>query len=268
MAVSHLARTAATRIAPGYMANRARRYERDLRMRTGVTHVAQRLLAGRDPIVQSGPFAGMAYPSDRLADIDAAPAKLLGSYEREIAWVFERAIANGVSRFIDIGCADGYYAVGMAFASPITTTFAYDISSSARDLCAATAVASSVPWRVRIDKRFTLGAVASLLAPPTLVLCDIEGAEVDLLDRTAAATLGSSTVVVEVHEDARSGAAAWLRHQFSETHDATSVLQQQRSDVPEQIATWRPDDQSRALTEFRDPRVHWLVFDPKAPTSS
>jgi hypothetical protein len=246
------------------MANRARRYERDLRQREGATRDAERLLAGGDPIVQAGPFAGMMYPGGRVADVDAAIPKLLGVYEQEIGWVFERGIAEQVPTFIDIGCADGYYAVGMAYASPATTTFAYDLSSSARRLCTETALASAVDGRVRIGKRFSVRALASIPVDRALLLCDIEGAEVQLLDRPAAAALAASVVVVEVHEDSFPGAGVRLMRAFADTHRALTVAQRPRPDAPQQIAGWSAYERSRALREFRGPRLHWIVFEPRA----
>jgi hypothetical protein len=245
------------------MADRARRYERDVRRRAGVTDAARRLLAGGDPIVQAGPFTGMAYPTGRVADIDAAVPKLLGVYESEIAWVFERAIAQNVTTFVDIGCADGYYAVGMAHASPATTTFAYDISSSARELCSATAVASRVEPRVKVGSRFTVDALASLPTAGALVLCDIEGAETDLLDANAAAALAGCVAVVEVHEDERPGTGDRLRGAFAHTHRELTIAQQPRTQPPEALAGWSARDQARALSEFRGPHLHWIVFEPR-----
>jgi hypothetical protein len=258
-----LARGTARRVAPGYMANRARRYERALRGRAGVTAAAERLVGGSDPIVETGPFTGMCYPGGRLADIDAAVAKLLGEYEREIAWVFERAIARKTATFIDVGCADGYYAVGMAHASPATTTYAYDLSSSARALCAETAAASGVAPRVKIGKRFTLGSLAPDQAQGAIVLCDIEGGEVELLDSVAAAAFAGSVVVVEVHEDARPGAGDRLRESFAATHDPVVVTQQPRSEIPDRLRAWPSDERARALGEFRGRELHWIVFEPK-----
>jgi precorrin-6B methylase 2 len=229
-----------------------------------VTDLAERILASSGPVVQAGPFAGMTYPADRLADVDVPVAKLLGGYEHEIAWVFERAIAMNVSTFIDIGCADGYYAVGMAHASPTTTVYAYDLASSARALCAQTASASDVTDRVRIGRRFTVDLLDSLPAEGALVLCDIEGAEVELLDARAAAALVTSVVVVEAHDDERPDASAHLREAFARTHDAVTVSQRPRQVSPAAIAGWSLREQSRALREFRGPRLHWIVFRPKA----
>ena len=262
-APSDLARRAARRVAPAYMADRARRYELTVRQRAGVTHSARRLVADGEPVVRGGPFRGMRYPGTRLSEIDAPVAKLLGTYEHEIAWVFWRAIEQQVTAFIDLGCADGYYAVGMAHACPKTTTHAFDLATSARRLCAETATASGVEQRVHVGKRFTVEALPRHL-DRALVLCDIEGAEVDVLDETVASALAHAVLVVEAHEDERPGAGARLREVFGRTHDAHTVEQEPRRQVPEALTTWTPVERSRALSEWRGPHQHWIVLDPKA----
>jgi hypothetical protein len=258
-----LARDAARRVSPGYMADRARGYERDLRQRLGVPALAERLVDGEEPVVLGGPFAGMRYPRGCLADVDAAAAKLLGTYETEVSWAFERAIERGTGTFVDIGCADGYYAVGMAHASPATTTYAFDLSASARRLCRDTAVASGVADRVRVEDRFTVDGLASLLGDATLVLCDIEGGEVELLTERAARALARSVVVVEVHEDERTGAGSMLRSAFRNSHDAVLVQQQPRRLDDGRLTAWSAQERESALRELRGPLLHWIVFEPK-----
>jgi methylase of polypeptide subunit release factors len=77
-------------------------------------------------------------------------AKLLGSYEEELHPVIAHALRSRPSIFVDIGCADGYYAVGFAQASPATTILAFDISRTARELCGELAVVNGVEARVQI----------------------------------------------------------------------------------------------------------------------
>jgi hypothetical protein len=96
------------------------------------------------------------------------------------------------------------------------------------------------------------------------VLCDIEGGEVELLDSGAAAALRSSVVVVEVHEDERPGAGERLARAFAGTHDAVTVRQQPRAEVPAALAEWPADERARGLSEFRGPKLFWIVFEPKA----
>ena len=134
-------------------------------------------MAPRNATVRAGPFAGLTYPRDQLADVDAPVAKLVGCYEQEIAATFREALADGVDVFVDVGSADGYYAVGMAVRSPSLTTHAYDLSRSARNLCAAIAALNGVDARVRLGSSCDTAALARLPLDGALLLCDIEGGE-------------------------------------------------------------------------------------------
>jgi hypothetical protein len=97
------------------MAERARDYERALRESEGLTELARRFVDNQGTTVLHGPFAGLMYPRDLLlAQADAPIAKLLGTYEQELHPVFEEVIAKQPRTIIDIGAAEGYYAVGLA----------------------------------------------------------------------------------------------------------------------------------------------------------
>ena len=69
--------------------------------------------------IAAGPFAKMKYSFESHGS--SIVPKLVGSYEAPLESWIEEAIKNGYNRIIDIGCAEGYYAVGLAFreASPI-----------------------------------------------------------------------------------------------------------------------------------------------------
>lgn len=233
---------------PGLMANRARRYEREFRRRQGIVADALILIGNGPAVVRSGPFAGMRYPPDRIADVDTPGAKLLGTYEREIRRPFAEALRRGVRTFVDIGCADGYYAVGMAFASQELTTFAYDLASSARRLCREVAQANGVASRVHVHGRFTGAVINELDLSGALVLCDIEGSEADLFsDSVLLKRLCGTTVVIEVHETNHPGLSDWLDDRFARSHAVEHVYQQRRS---------------HGLEEFRPPELHWLICEP------
>jgi hypothetical protein len=244
-------RDAAWRLAPGLMADRARRYERGFRERRGITAAAERLVTAQGPVVSSGPFAGLRYPADRLGDVDTPVGKLTGVYEAEIRQPFEAAIAAGVQTFIDVGCADGYYAAGMPYASPGLTTYAFDLASSARELCNELARANGVEDRVRIHKRFSAESLDHLDPAGALLLCDIEGAELDLFDHDLVPRLTHTTVVIEVHEDARPGAGGRIQSIFIDSHSL-------------QVIEQRDVNGGVGITEHRPPLLHWLVAEPMA----
>ena len=77
--------------------------------------------------VQSGPFKGiMIIPQYMWGDGDTA-AKLLGVYEDELHDFIESAIAQKPDIVINVGCAEGYYSIGLASRLPTTTVTAVDV---------------------------------------------------------------------------------------------------------------------------------------------
>lgn len=60
---------------------------------------------------------------------------ILGSYEEELHEVVEEIIARSPAVVVDIGAAEGYYAIGFARRLPKTTVFAIDLDSRARQVC-------------------------------------------------------------------------------------------------------------------------------------
>jgi hypothetical protein len=248
------------------MADRARRYERAVRLGAGTPALARRLAdPGRSTRVVAGPLAGLRLLNDAYADIDAMPAKILGTYELELADVVSRVIARGTRLFVDIGCADGYYAVGLAVAQPTMLVEAYDIAPSARRLCRRTAVLNGCEQRVVVRGRFSAARLEALDMEDALLLCDIEGAERRLFDRTLVRLLARTDVLIEVHESVVPGAREHLVALFSATHAAARIPRLARlSPQLPSLAGFSDDERRLAVSELRTGDVDWLYLTPVA----
>ena len=106
--------------------------------------------------VRHGPFAGMRYPAAESVGSALFP-KLLGSYEQELhPWV-ERLCHNHYTEVVDVGCAEGYYAVGLALRLPGARVYAFDVSPHAMRRCADMARLNGVLDRVTIGGGVTVG---------------------------------------------------------------------------------------------------------------
>ena len=102
--------------------------------------------------VMQGPFAGMDYATS--ATEGALTARLLGTYESELHPYLAKFAANPPDCVIDVGCAEGYYAVGLARMMPQVRVHAFDIQEKARRACAEMAAKNGVGDRVIIGERF------------------------------------------------------------------------------------------------------------------
>ena len=168
--------------------------------------VARTLVPALQGRVGHGPFAGMHYGVD--AAEGSFPARLLGCYEASLAPVIETIIARAYPLVIDVGSAEGYYAVGLARRMPVSTIWARDASDRAQELCRALVAQNDVADRVRIGGLLRHEDLAVCAQQRTALICDIEGAEAELLDPVAAPALARADILVEVHEGMRPRSAA------------------------------------------------------------
>ncbi|UUY05690.1 hypothetical protein LRS13_09270 [Svornostia abyssi] len=178
------------------------------------------------PVVAHGPFRGMRYPAEVLDGANDAAAKLLGTYECELADLIEHEISLRPPAVVNVGAGEGYYAVGFAMRLPGVPVYAYDINPDLRALCRALAAENSVADGVFLDSEahpLTLNHLAHLSGPGMLIVCDIEGAERDLLDPGPAPLLAGARLIVEVHDFVDPTISATLTARFASTHRASWI---------------------------------------------
>jgi hypothetical protein len=148
--------------------------------------------------VLHGPLAGMDFLRESAEGCHVA--KLLGSYEQPLQPFIEAAIQAQYPLILNIGCAEGYYAVGMARRMPATRVLAFDLDLNAQQVCAELIAKNKVTDRVTVGALFKPADFAQHMGQKVLVLCDIEGAERELLDPVNAPALLGMDVIVESHE--------------------------------------------------------------------
>jgi len=130
--------------------------------------------------VLNGPLKGLDFLPQSTEGCHIS--KLLGCYEQPLQPYIEQVIQAGYPTIINIGCAEGYYAVGLARQMPFTRVLAFDLNPKAQETCAALAQKNQVAERVAVGGGFRPEDFAAYIDQKVLVLCDIEGAEKDLLD--------------------------------------------------------------------------------------
>lgn len=247
----------------------AARHVAKLGERLGLPAVNRRVaeLTGRR--VAAGPFAGLTYIGSATGSTYGP--KLVGSYEREIhAWI-DRAVRVGYAQFVDVGCAEGYYAVGFACRSLTTSVSAFDTDPTARRLTAELASANGVADRVAIRGECRPDTFTTLGPGRMLVLCDCEGFEADLLVPDVAARLRSADLLVELHEQQRPGVTQMLIDRFAASHRVESVSLSTRDPADYPVLSGLATDAERrlAVNELRGSDQQWLMLtalDPGAGT--
>jgi hypothetical protein len=242
----------------------ALRLEKALRLlakwRAGL--VANSLVKHTGTEILSGPFKGMDYAV--RASEGSQAARLLGCYEASLAPVIEAIVARGYRLIIDIGAAEGYYAVGLARRMPEARVWARDADPKAQALCRRLAEVNGVADRVEVGGLMQPEDFAICAAQDTLVLCDIEGAEAELLDPARAKGLLLADVLVETHEGFRPGICEQIAARFRDSHQV-QVIGRQLTDpgLPGWMERLSDLDRLLALWEWRAGPTPWLWMQRK-----
>ncbi len=223
--------------------------------------VANTLLERSGTTILSGPFKGMDY-AVRAAE-GSRSARLLGVYEASLAPIIETIIATAYPLVIDVGSAEGYYAIGLARRMPGTRVMARDANSRAQDLCRLLAARNGVADRVEVDGLMGHADFDICTAQKTLVLCDIEGAEAELLDPALAPGLTRADILVECHDVLRPGLTQTLTTRFAATHHVTRIDRQITATLPAWMEELSDLDRLIALWEWRGGPTPWLWMQPK-----
>jgi hypothetical protein len=267
------------------------------RVHSRLTRLARRLLPERcrpigylthlvrercDHRVRLGPFAGMRY-IDRSIGSAYLP-KLLGFYERELIPVIEEECTRRPEFIVDLGAAEGYYAVGLALRNPQARVVSFECVEAGRAALLKMARLNGVADRIDIrgccepsdlqallnSRKDEFPRVPDLLPfsdPNPFILCDVEGDERLLLDPSAVTSLQTARILVETHEFIHPGITDELRRRFAPTHRVELIWQTSRSHgdfpfrslgtrlIPKPYLDW-------AVSEWRPIRMCWLWMKP------
>ena len=201
-------------------------------------------------LVATGPFAGMRY-IDNAHGSRLIP-KLVGSYESELHGVIARMINAAPKLVVDVGCAEGYYAVGFARALPQAKVAGFDISAEARRLCGELAELNGVSDRVAVEGRCDWATLGRLPLAGALVIVDCEGFELELLRPDQVPGLVHASILVELHDCFVPGLTSELLGRFEATHRIEIIPMQGRD--PDGYPTLRglgASERARAIDEDR-----------------
>ncbi len=192
--------------------------------------------------------------------------KLLGTYEEELHPVWERMVDVQPEVVLDIGSAEGYYAVGLSRRLPDAHILAYDVDPVARTLCRDLAAANEVSSRIEVLGRASGDEIDRRIGNRrALVIADCEGCEAELLDPVAARSLRGAYIVVELHEHLVPGVQSLITSRFEATH-RVAILEAVGRDTAvhrHRLPMLRPSEIAIALSEFRPAGMRWAALDPK-----
>jgi hypothetical protein len=177
-------------------------------------------------VVQKGPFKGFKYPSEGY--ISCRFQKVIGTYEHELHSLVSYLAANRrYTHIINVGAADGYYAVGLALAFPESKTVAFEMHDPSRATLTKVAKLNGVENRFDIrgacDPQALIALESEINPETTLVVCDVDGYEIELLVKGGVSWLNKADILIELHDCLRSGVTDQVQRFFAPTHHLTKI---------------------------------------------
>jgi precorrin-6B methylase 2 len=213
-------------------------------------------------VVLHGPFKGMKYINRSTGSVILP--KLIGTYEDELHNIFYSLKKNSYQRFIDIGAAEGYYAVGIKkYLLPDTCeAIAFEANLKGRRLIKKLAKCNGVE-DIQVLGFCTLAELKKTLNDErTLLIVDIEGGEYDMLV-PAQVNFARCDILVEVHPINEEKKEITLINRFRDTHNITRIEQKakQLPDIP-QLRSFLKKYDNYLINEFRGEQS-WLFLESK-----
>lgn len=235
--------------------------------------LAQRLMHLTGGIVQHGPLAGFNIGTRATWRASDNGPKLLGFYEKEVCDLLADLAADR-GTLIDLGGADGFYAVGMVKSGVYKDCHCFEIEDASRENIAAIAQDNGVSDRVHLYGAATPAFARELSERGvdmrrSTVLIDIESAEFDVLTLECLQDLRHAHVIVEIHDFMRPG---YGKQQYADLLDRAGKVfnvhtfttgQRDPSQAPLLREGWTDTDRWLVCSESRATLMSWLHLEPK-----
>lgn len=257
---------AAPRWTTGLLSARARAHKHRLVREWRLDKITEKLLAALGPEVQSGPFQGMKLAGMSRQEIFGP--FLLGTYEFQLHSWLAVVAARQYSQIIDVGSSFGYYAVGLARLFPQVPVVAFDTDWWARAACREM-VRENRTSNVRVAGFCSPAWLDRNLQPDSLILCDCEGYEAELLAGSTTGALRSATIIVEMHDEMNPGVTEAILRRFLGTHEVeTAVADPDHVPTPPVDLSFLTADEARSAC--REVRGHqtWIFLTPNSEVAA
>ncbi|MEM9410337.1 MAG: hypothetical protein AAGA30_04445 [Planctomycetota bacterium] len=220
--------------------------------------------------VQRGPFSGLKLDRKNSASKGQLGLKIFGLYESVVVEAIQKHGPYG--DLINIGACDGYFTLGLLKSGLAKRSICFETvwtrQRAIRRYADNNGLGDQVVVMGKADQNIGFQIAQHDFDPQdSLMICDIEGAEFDLLTENFLAQLSGTTMIVELHDRFKND------HSLDQREDLITRLP---NGYQHQILTWQPpnfsgipdfdemsdNDRALATSEGRKTRGEWLFAWP------
>jgi glycosyltransferase involved in cell wall biosynthesis len=222
------------------------------------------LLRQSGDCIIGGPFRGLQYTPATASECCAHV--LLGTYEKELHATIENAIGSEYDTVVDIGVSGGYYLCGFAKRVPLGHIIGFEADISKHPGILKLAASNGLADRVSLCGICTAESLREALngCRRCLIVCDVDGAEIEILDLGIVPELSVVDIIVETHDLLRPGITNVLQRRFAASHEICQIDSRPRTtnDLPNGVDLGTLA--LPAMDEFRGGPQSWLWMQSKA----
>ena len=235
------------------------------------TRLGKELYKQMDGTVRYGAFKGQKLADNVWWSATDKASMLCGFYEIEVLETLRAVPAGRRRTFIDLGAADGFYAIGMVRSGFAERAICFEMSEQGRQVINHSAQANKVRDQIEIHGKAGanfLQETQRIDPSATTILIDVEGAEFDILTTKTLFDLRHCHIVMEVHNwiDDFEQKYIQLLHEAANYFELGTITAGARD--PGQIKeldALSDDNRWLICSEGRPNLMRWLTMQPLAP---
>ena len=217
-------------------------------------------------IVQNGVFKNLKINKDVTWGRGDIASKIYGFYENKIQ---EKLKEIKKPILIDIGAADGFFAIGCLYSKLSKYCYAFEQNETSRLALRKTAEINKVTNQIsimgKVDNQSFLSSLPNNLElSKTVILCDIEGEEYDFFSETILKKLKKCNLIIEIHNESSNSKETTLL-KLAKKYFNVNILLDNNKDMSEITILHNLNDIDRNLIacEGRSYIGKWWHLSPK-----
>jgi hypothetical protein len=226
-----------------------------------------------DFTILNGPFKGIKYPTIDISELALVP-KIIGSYEGQLIPLINELVHIPYNNIIDVGCAEGYYAVGLAKRLPKSIIHCFDINEFDLNFCKKMAEYNDL-FNLTYNKFCSPDTLINFdYGERSLIFCDCEGYEIELFTDEVIRSLDNTDVLIELHDIHNQIISTEIIKRFAATHNVT-IINNDNIDYSkfQSMNNLTPEENKFSTLEhrgglYKNSFMEWGFFSPKTKSKS
>ena len=194
---------------------------------------------------------------------------ILGVYEKHILDQLIKFSKHKNTIFIDIGAADGYFAIGSAYSGLFQKVYAFEIQKNGREILSENAKANNCDKNIIIKSEANFNTLKEIIDIHTsaVILIDIEGGEFTLLNDQTLKLLRNCNVVIELHpslvKDGNKKESELINSAKKFFKFSLIKRENYNPNLYEELDSFSDEERLLAFSEGREANMNWLILEPK-----